>query len=150
MLSLLWLESPPWLGFDPWPGNFCMPPAPPKQNGGEINHEINHFKVSTSVVFSISMILCSHHPNLIIEHCCHSSKKPCARYAVTPFPPSPRPLATNLRPVLIDGHILDISYKRSRTIRGLLCLALSHCVMFWRLIHAVDSAHQGFSPFYSC
>ena len=24
-LSLLWLESLLWHGFDPWPRNFCMP-----------------------------------------------------------------------------------------------------------------------------
>ena len=25
MLSLLWLRSLPWCGFDPWPENFHMP-----------------------------------------------------------------------------------------------------------------------------
>lgn len=28
-LSLLWLRSLLWLGFDPWPGNFCMSRARP-------------------------------------------------------------------------------------------------------------------------
>ena len=31
-LSLLWLGSLTWLGFDLWPGNFCMPPVQPKNN----------------------------------------------------------------------------------------------------------------------
>ena len=30
-LSLLWLRSLQWHGFDPWPGNFCMPWAWPKK-----------------------------------------------------------------------------------------------------------------------
>ena len=31
-LSLLWLELLWWCRFDPWPGNFCTPPAQPKIN----------------------------------------------------------------------------------------------------------------------
>ena len=29
-LSLLWLGSLLWHGFDPWPGNFCIAPPPVK------------------------------------------------------------------------------------------------------------------------
>ena len=29
VLLLLWLRSLLWLGFDPWPGNFCGPRAQP-------------------------------------------------------------------------------------------------------------------------
>ena len=32
-LSLWWLGSPLWLGFDPWPGSFCMPQTQPKKKG---------------------------------------------------------------------------------------------------------------------
>ena len=31
VLSLLWLGSLLWCGFDAWPGNFCMLPAQPKE-----------------------------------------------------------------------------------------------------------------------
>ena len=31
VLSLLWLGSLPWCGFNPWPNNFCMPWVPPKK-----------------------------------------------------------------------------------------------------------------------
>ena len=32
-LSLLWHWSLPWLGFDPWPENFCMPWVWPQKMG---------------------------------------------------------------------------------------------------------------------
>ena len=31
LLSLLWLRLQLWLGFNPWPGNFCTPRAQPKE-----------------------------------------------------------------------------------------------------------------------
>ena len=30
-LSLLWLGLLLWIGFDPWPGNFCMPQVQTKK-----------------------------------------------------------------------------------------------------------------------
>ena len=34
-LSLLWLRSLLWCcGFNPWPGNFCIPQVWPKKGGG--------------------------------------------------------------------------------------------------------------------
>lgn len=32
-LALLWLRSLLWLGFDPWPGNFCILWVQPKKKG---------------------------------------------------------------------------------------------------------------------
>ena len=32
VLSLLWLSLLLWVGFNPWPQNFCMPRTPPKTN----------------------------------------------------------------------------------------------------------------------
>ena len=45
-LSLLWLESLPWYGFDPWPWNFHMPQEQPKKKKKK-NHDGNQEIVLT-------------------------------------------------------------------------------------------------------
>ena len=39
MLSLQWLRSLLWHGFDPWPGNFCMSQEQPKEGRKERRKE---------------------------------------------------------------------------------------------------------------
>ena len=50
-LSLLQLRLPPWCGFDPWPGNFCMPKAQPKKET-ETAQENHPAKVGASILSS--------------------------------------------------------------------------------------------------
>ena len=43
-LSLLWLWLLLWLGFDPWPGKFCMLQVQPEKEEGEEKHYLNSWR----------------------------------------------------------------------------------------------------------
>ena len=55
----------------------------------------------------------------------HPRRKPCTQQQSLSVPPAPQPLATtNLPSLCMDFSLLDVSYKWSHTICGLLWLAL--------------------------
>lgn len=62
VLSLLWLQSLMWCGFDSWPGNFHMAWACPKNKNSDLNKPKNTNKQhgSSSIFIIIIIIIFSH------------------------------------------------------------------------------------------
>ena len=86
-----------------------------------------------AVDFSLSTGLCSQRQSILGSVCCCCS-------ALTPCSPR-QPLTYFLS---MDLPVLDISYKWSHVIRGLLCLALLFNVMFSGLFHVTACIRTSF------
>ena len=82
-------------------------------------HEMNHFKVNSSVVFSTFTVLCNHHLCLVPEHSVTAKGGPIPLSRDSPSP-THQPLATtDLRSVFTDlpvlgGHTHEVTHDGPR------------------------------------
>ena len=68
VLSLLWLSLLLWVGFNPWPQNFCMPRTPPKTNKQKKKKKKKKKKGSKYIFPSAFQIS----PSITYSYHCHS------------------------------------------------------------------------------